>query len=493
MMRTFFTAQFTGGMNEIINPALLDEKTATMLCNADISTGKIQSIKMPELLGRKNPEDFGHYGSAYRSAVKWYERNYWSNNNAQTAPFYGGDEENYLGIPYPDYSKNVKLEKESGSLSGNYKYCVTFVNKNGWESAPGSLTDYEKSVELSSQKVKITVSWSDTKVSYAKVYRTQKEGADFYCVGEIRTSGNSLTDSINDYTLAGLEPLSTIDNYPPPDNGKYLCESAGVFFLAVGSTLHFSAVGNPHAWPPLNFVGFDDLITGIVAEFQGVLVFTANNAYRVIGADNIETVSKNIIPGNQGCVNYRSIAKVSNAPVWLSNDGICLWNGESVNIISKQVMNTSRLQVNIAVSANDCYYLFLKNKTIVFDHRNGSVFYTLNFTCDYAWYDADYDIMYLQTNNQIFSYGTAEDAQYIYQTPHIGVPETEYSFYKEIILSFDGETAVDACVDGESVFQVALDASGKYRMKFPYNTVGKFAQITVSGKGTLKELAVIYG
>jgi hypothetical protein len=493
-MGTFFANTFTGGMNEVISPALLDEKTASFLANADIASGKVSSIKMPLSLSQSSPEEFGHYGSRTRSVVKWYERTYWSNNDATMSPYYGGKEENYLGIPFPDYSKNVILEKISdGILSGNFKYCVTFVNVNGWEGAPGSLTEYEKSISLDKQNVKVTVSWSDNRVSYAKIYRTAKEGADFFCIGEIKNSGGTLTDKTDDYTLAGLEPLSTIDNYPPPEQGKFLCESGGVFFLAVGSTLYFSSLGNPHAWPPLNFVGMDDVITGITAEFQGVLVFTVNNTYRIIGADNIETLSKTQLPGNQGCVNSNTIAKVSNAPLWLSNDGICMWNGESVTLISKRAMKTDRLQISCAVSANDCYFLFLRNGAIVFDHRNGGVFYRLNFSCEYAWYDPDLDIMYLQRNDNILQYGAGEYGEYKYVSPLIGLPEAEYTYFREVIICVDGKAEVAASVDDNIVFKATLSNPGKARLKFPFNTVGRTAQISVSGVGTLKEMAVIYG
>lgn len=492
-MASFFTAQFVGGMNEVVHPALLDEKTAQLLVNGDISSGKITAIRKPLLLDQSNPESFGHYGTRTRSVIKWYERTYWSNNDAVQSPFYGGKEENYLGIPYPDYSENVKLEKESsGQLTGKYKYCVTFVNPNGWESAPGSLTEYEKSIVLSSNKVKITVTWNDSRVSYVKVYRTAAEGADFFCIAEIKASGENFVDDTDDYTLSGLEPLSTVDSYPPPDGGKYLCESGGVFFLAKGSTLYFSEVGNPHAWPPLNFIGFDDRITGITAEFQGVLVFTANDAFRVIGAEDVTTVTKTIIPGNQGCSNYNTIAKVSNAPIWLSNDGLCLWNGQSIALISKQVINTEKIQALCAASSNDKYYLFLKSGAVVFDHRNNDVFYRLDFTCEYAWYDADRDIMYLLHNNRILQYGFGDVGSYTYVSPLIGSPESKYHVFREIIISIDGQTSVKAKVDGAMVVTAQLPQAGKYRLAFPYDTVGRVAEITVSGSSSLKEFGVVY-
>jgi hypothetical protein len=491
-MSAFFTNNFAGGMNEVLSPALLESNTAALLLNANIDSGKLSSIKLPVMVS-DSPATLNHYGSSNRSLVKFYERFYWSNNDAAEAPFYGGNIENYLGIPYPDYTKNVRLEYEgSGTLSGTYKYCVTFVNPNGWESAPGSLETYERTMKPDKQNVKITVTWDDPKISYAKIYRTQNQGADFYCVGEVKKSADSFTDSTDDYILIGLEPLQTIDNYPPPDRGKYLCNSGNVFFLAVGSTLHFSVQGNPHAWPPLNFIGFDDVITGITPEFQGVLVFTRNNTYRVTGADDIATLTKSFIPGNQGCIKYNTISQVSNAPVWLSNDGICLWDGEKISLVSQRILKGTNLQPVCSVSANDCYFLFRENGAIVFDYRNGGVFSKLDFTCDYAWYDSDVDELYLQTSDGVFMYGKGEEAEYVYVSPYIGLPESAHAFVQEVVLVIDGTASVTLNDENRELFKVSIKKSGQHRLKLPYNTLCRYVQLKVEGKGTLKEAGVIY-
>lgn len=493
-MATYFTAQFTGGMNEALSPALLDEKTASLLVNADIESGKLTAVNKPKRLPVSSPEDLDHYGKVNRSVVKIFERTYWSINDTLSPPYYGGDKEDYLGIPFPIYDKEVIFTpKAEGELTGNFKYCVTYVNENGWEGAPGDVLDYERSLSLEENYVVISVTWEDPRIKYAKVYRTQKEGADFYCVGEIFAPGDTLTDKTSDYTLAGLEPLSTIDNYPPPERGRFLSESGNVFFLAVDSTLYFSVQGNPHAWPKLNFIGFDDIITGIVPEFQGVLVFTANKTYRITGAENAATLTKVLLPGQQGCVLYNSASQISNAPVWLSNDGICLWDGENINVISRRIMNTSYLQVICAASANDRYYLFLKDGAIIYDHRNGGVFSKLDFTCDYAWYDGDADALYLQNGDAISLWGEGSPGEYIYKTGYIGTPESEYTFFKEVIITLDGSANVTLINEGKSVFSVALKRSGRHRLKAPYNTLGRYAQVKVSGKGTLHELGVIYG
>ena len=154
-------------------------------------------------------------------------------------------------------------------------------------------------------------------------------------------------------------------------------------------------------------------------------------------------------------------------------------------------MNTTRLQVICAASANDCYYLFLKDGAILYDHRNGDVFRKLDFSCDYAWYDGTSDILYLQDGNGISAFGLGEYGVYTYKTGYIGVPESEYTYFREVILTIDGNANVTFVNEGMAVFSVSLKKSGKYRLKSPYNTLGRYAELKVIGTGTLKELGVI--
>lgn len=499
MSSTFTAIQFNGGMNNWLHPALLNSNYAAKLINAEVDNGKLNPVRQIYRQTVGNPLDYGHYGTRDRSCVKWYDRYYWSNNTALTPPFYGGNEENYLGIPYPEYSgdnPNVSIgtaapEEGEAGLTGNYKYCVCFVNKNGWEGAPGSLDEYETPITLSGVWGTISVSWADQRISYAKVYRTADHGADFYCVGEIHENGGSITDKTDDTTLTVLNPLESEDNYPPPDNGKFLCESGGVFVLAVGSLLYFSVQGNPHAWPTLQFLSFDDTITGIVPEFQGILVFTKNNAFRVVGIDSADTVTKTFLPGNHGCSNFRSIACINNAPIWLSNDGICLWDGNSISIPSYQVLKTDFLQVKYAVSANDKFYLFLVDGAIVFDRKNGDIFYKLDFSCDYAWYDGDNDILYLQINNWVYQYGKGRNLTFEYLSPQIGGTELTYKIFQEILISAEGEFQISAFTDDVEIFNRKL-SPGRQRIKIPFTGTGRYFQIQIKSNAAVNEIGIIY-
>lgn len=491
-MSIFNITQFTGGMNDWLDPTLLDEKSAELLVDADISDGKISPVNHPGRLFTNDLTDFGHYGNKNRSAVKWYSRNYWSENEAYSPPYYGGDVEN-LGVPYPE--NHPVVTTASGSLTGAYRYCWCYVNENGWESAPCAENgDLWVDVTLTSQNAVITApaTFPDG-ISYIKVYRTADKGADFYCVGEITVAGSTFTDSMSDADLLTQEAANTFHNYPPPEGGKYLTESGGVFFLAVRDKVYFSVQNNPHAWPTLNYLGFDDVVTGITAEFQGVLVFTTNNTFRIIGASDAATVMKTLIPGNQGCVNYRTISHLSNAPVWLSNDGICLWDGENLTMPSQKVLKTEKLDVKYAVSANDVYYLFLKNGTIVYDLRNGGIFRKLSFTADYAWYYSDRDKLYLEIDGELYEYGTGEVGTFKYRSPAIGGSSLTMKTYYEIVFSCSDSIKVIGEVDDIVAFELNVSYGGRKRVKLPFGTVGRNMQVQIESSGKLTELAVLFG
>ena len=96
MASVFSVKSFSGGMNDWLHPSLLKESVAASLVNADESSGKIVPIKKPVRMTVGDPVQYGHYGTRDRSVVKWYTRFYWSNNTALSAPYYGGNEENYL-------------------------------------------------------------------------------------------------------------------------------------------------------------------------------------------------------------------------------------------------------------------------------------------------------------------------------------------------------------------------------------------------------------
>jgi hypothetical protein len=137
--------------------------------------------------------------------------------------------------------------------------------------------------------------------------------------------------------------------------------------------------------------------------------------------------------------------------------------------------------------------LFLQNSAILFDLRNGNTFKKLDFSCKYAWYDGETDSLYLQQTDGIYLWGAGQAGTYIYVSGYIGVPEAEHTYFREVVVSSEGAANITLIVDGKSVFSVAVKKSGRHRIQPPYNTLGTYAQIKISGTGTLKEAGVLYG
>ena len=363
-MKTYGVNSFAGGMNNNASARLLSENTAQLIQNREVATGSLKSVKDWEFTGQTNPEEMGHYGAENRSFVRWYNRYYWSINDALTSPYYGGNTV-VPGITPPSTPPTINPSGGSG-LTGTYKYCWTYMNADNFESAPGANEEWYSSATLVAQAGSYTLPavWP-TGVDKIIIYRTTDEGNTFYYINEHDSTdiGSTFNDTELDLDIVFRESMNTLYHLPPPDGGKYLTERDGIFFLAVGDRLYFSEPANPHAWKVLSWIGFNDTITAIGQEFSGIIVFTANKAYRVTGTD-ADTIMKTEIPGNQGCPNHRTFAMLSNTPVWESNDGICMWDGSAVKLVNYGRYNIGFTSIH-AVSGNDAYYLFHENGCVL--------------------------------------------------------------------------------------------------------------------------------
>ena len=114
----------------------------------------------------------------------------------------------------------------------------------------------------------------------------------------------------------------------------------------------------------------------------------------------------------------------------MSNDGICLWDGSSITVPSYQVLNTSYLGVKYAVSANDKYYLFHTSGGIIFDRKNGDIFYKIDFSCDYAWYDGDNDCLFILIGDALFQYGKGNNLTFRYVSGNLGGDEIKQKIFE---------------------------------------------------------------
>lgn len=494
---------FVKGLNNFLDPANIGTEFASDLVNVSLERGILQSTNGNRLTSFTDEAELNHYGKANRSVAKQFGRHYWSINDATQAPFYGGDEMD-LGIQPPkelirlsviDASEVENGDGEEGSeevfnLSGEYKYCYCYV-VNGYESAPAEFNkDYYSLAVVKKGKIQLYFDSIPEWVQQVKIYRTIDSGAEFYSLALLNRNtvlGSTYVDNLSDTDLLFGEPMESLYFLPPPDGGKYLIENQGAFFCAVDDKLYFSEIFNCHAWNPSNWISFDDNITGIVAEFQGLLVFTRNRVYKVVG-NSIDTIEKVDIPTHQGCLNYRTCATLSNAPIWLSNDGLCVWDGQNVSLLSHGICKIDNTPL-FAVTANDCYYLFGKQNTIVFDKRLGGCFYRLAVVADYAWYDADLDkIFYRYEDDIIQLFGSQHRNLSVYVTGLLGINTSNVEYRKLRVNSSNGYKVNLYNPSGRMLYSKEVTDSGITEIYLPTSNWNSGLYFSFYFSGEIKEI-----
>lgn len=168
-----------------------------------------------------------------------------------------------------------------------------------------------------------------------------------------------------------------------PDYLKFLEESNNFFFGVgtastdvlryggaadnkAGSFLFVSDYNNPRNWEEESYVQFDEEITGIHSYPGELIVWTKNGTYRVFGSRPNE-MRKVKLATTEGLLanEERSIALVGNYLVWVSQSGICFYDGAKVTNLTRGRFNPSDLTTNLlgrgtsihASQINDRYYV----------------------------------------------------------------------------------------------------------------------------------------
>jgi hypothetical protein len=148
----------------------------------------------------------------------------------------------------------------------------------------------------------------------------------------------------------------------PPDNLKFLEESNNFFFAVgtlktdIGSSpvgrwgtgdnkgdtwLFISTYNNPRDWPLDAYLEFDSSITGLKAYSGETIVWTNSGTFRVFGSQ-ANQMRKVKLPTTEGMKegSHRTAVQVNQYLVWVSASGICVYNGSSVQNISKGRFDT---------------------------------------------------------------------------------------------------------------------------------------------------------
>lgn len=164
----------------------------------------------------------------------------------------------------------------------------------------------------------------------------------------------------------GLTDIQPIEGEVSPERGmSMLIEVSNIFFASKDNRLYASEYGNPNSWPEFGFLDFDRTITGLGKFGSELIVFTEYELFRVFGASPT-SLRKVPIPTTEGVPSglEKCIVKTTLGLMYVSHDGICVYNGQNVQNLSKLVLdpftlpNTSSNLNNVAGYKDGVYYLF---------------------------------------------------------------------------------------------------------------------------------------
>jgi len=152
------------------------------------------------------------------------------------------------------------------------------------------------------------------------------------------------------------------------------------------SRLYISAFQNPASWQGYEEVGFNDgdTGTGIESLFGNLYAFKQRKIYIITGSifDLTTGGDMAIQPFSTkiGCIAPNTLVNTGSSLVFLSSEGITLFNGSSLNVISKDVESI----VNGIPEEYlfDCVGAYLpKEKWYIFSYRDGSITPNCNNSC----------------------------------------------------------------------------------------------------------------
>ena len=344
---------------------------------------------------------------------------------------------------------------------------------------------------------------SDPTATKINIYRTSADSPTFYLLAQFERGVTEWVDTVSDSSILPNRQLNLSRNALPPIyqanvdgsmsavGGKYLTELAGTFHLAVGDRLYLSEQSNPHGWSPLEYQTFENDITAISKDDEGILVFSANRLWRVTGSTFADIVVKEI-PERQGCPNWRTIAAGRNRVFWESNDGICAFSpfqgrdGRFVTILTENTYDFDE-HGEFGIIANDIYYLFRSSDAVCIDMKSGDL-YERQMTATSAHYDVNADKLYLINSSRYEEVDAGDKLQLFYVSPAILGDASTLKRVKRIWLDADEAVHVDVVIDG--VHQgnpITVDNGNAF---FASGLTGRSIQVTLASSGEIRAYTI---
>lgn len=385
-------------------------------------------------------------------------------------------------------SARILADSDFSNLQGTYQYLITFYNTaTGAESGASPLSP--EYVLTSGGSVLFTNLPQSADADKIRIYRVGGSLSAFALVKQLDMGTTSFNDTIADKSIDG-RILNSADFLPAPAGMTYVEESSGMLFGAVGSTVRFTPIGKPDAWPAAYEIPFGTNVVGLAEVASGILVFTVTSSYLLTGTGPT-TIAKQLVDSKRGCTSAASIQKIAGgAAIWVSAEGICISTGGPAEVISRPKLGNITINALSSAVHGDVYYcLDSTGITYAFSMAYGNIFKRLKLAINslvtgnnklYGWKDG-----YLY---ELFA--SSEYLEFEYLSPRfIEGRASEIKAYKKFYFFGNGDIIINIVIDDEAVVEKArLTAGDTTVIQSPQDEQrGHYVQFAITGKGELLE------
>lgn len=392
------------------------------------------------------------------------------------------------------FELNTAVLNESAitSFEGVYQYVYTYYNStDGSESAPSPLSA-ELDTESGEIEVLLPSTSSDPQVTHKRLYRIGNNIVQFTLVAELPLSTTLYLDNLSDSEVDGRFLES--DNYSQAPAGlNYLAESYAMLFGAIGTSLRFTPIAEPTAWPPEYEIQFDSEITGLGAVSNGVLVFTRFKTFIVTGTGPL-SLAQQSLRGDQGCIAFESIQEVKEGMLmWASEDGLCSSSGNNVVSVTKFALGETKLLPTDSVVHDEIYYCHNSDgKTLAWDYRFQPILKWLDLGVTalsvangeiYGYSDGILNVLYKAADNLTFSYKSPRLVEGSY---------SEAKTYKKVYIRSEGDIIINIIIDEVVVSTFELTETETHQLQVPQQQQrGYSIQFDITGTGVIHEIEYV--
>jgi len=512
-----FVSNFVGGLNTFLPPKYLKSNEADILVDADIRKGQVESVKAPKLAHQGAGGYYVRNFVADSGINLWFTHNnpmlyidfmnavYFSAPN-ELSDIYkkspDGSTTYQIGVDNPTQAPALQLDTTQTSFfaAGETVQYIYTAYKHGSESSPSPVAEIR--IQNDGDSVRITVpNASNLDAETIRIYRAGGGAGDFLLAGEV--TGGDFVDSLSGSELGPA--CDSWGNERPPSGLILDAYYRGYFIGHVDHSpeLRFSNITNIESWNPLHSVRFDSPVIRAVPYAGSIVVFCESGIYQLVG-QTIDDIAKVEIPTEQMCVSAKSIIVHSNALFYQSPDGICVFDGANVQVISQPKISKSFFtDRKLVAESYDGRLLFGDETSILSIDTNFNMAFS-EFSSIPGMTDMFYNVwddkLYIANQDDIYQLFEGETAEMRYRSGNLGNsiedgPGTDIMLktFRTVRVLGTGTFEITLSVDYEppvTYTDITLDPNRPTLLFYPRHARGYAGQIEFRGKGSVTGLHV---